>query len=62
MRNWIRRDEVDRGGRDDGPMTEMVEKNWRLCREVVELRRVNEILQAASSYFASECDQARRRS
>ena len=32
----------------------MAEENRRLRQEVAELRRVNEILRAASSYFASE--------
>jgi transposase len=40
----------------------MVEENRRLRREVAELRRVNEILKAASSYFAQELDPTRRRS
>ena len=34
----------------------------RLRAENAELRRVNEILKAASAYFASEHDQTRRRS
>jgi transposase-like protein len=32
----------------------MAEEDRRLREEVAELRRVNEILRAASSYFASE--------
>jgi transposase len=62
LRNWIRQDEADRGEREDRPPTDLVEENRRLRREVAELRRVNEILKAASSYFAQECDQTRRRS
>ena len=62
LRNWIRQDEADRGERDDRPTTEMAEENRRLRKEVAELRRVNEILRAASAYFASESDQTRRRS
>ncbi|GAA0924564.1 transposase [Virgisporangium aurantiacum] len=54
LRNWIRQDQADRGERDGQPTTEMVEENRRLRKEVAELRRVNEILRAASSYFASE--------
>ena len=62
LRNWIRQDQADRGGRDDRPSTDMVEENRRLRKEVAELRRVNEILKAASGYFASELDSTRRRS
>jgi transposase len=40
----------------------MLEENRRLRQENAELRRVNEILKAASAYFASEHDQTRRRS
>jgi transposase len=43
LRNWIRQDQADRGGRDDRPTTDMVEENRRLRREVSELRRVNAI-------------------
>ncbi len=40
----------------------MLEENRRLRREVVELRRTNEILKAASAYFAAELDPTQRRS
>ena len=62
LRNWIRQDQADRGERDDRPSTDMLEENRRLRKEVAELRRVNEILKAASGYFASELDSTRRRS
>lgn len=62
LRNWIRQDQADRGERDDRPTTDMVEENRRLRQENAELRRVNEVLRAASSYFASELDSTRRRS
>ncbi|NYF58581.1 transposase [Micromonospora purpureochromogenes] len=62
LRNWIRQDQADRGEREDRPTTEMAEENRRLRKEVAELRRANEILKAASAYFASELDPARRRS
>ena len=62
LRNWIRQDQADRGEREGQPTTEMVEENRRLRREVAELRRANEILKAASAYFASELDPTRRRS
>lgn len=62
LRNWIRQDEADRGERDDRPTSDMLEENRRLRKEVAELRRANEILKAASAYFASELDPTRRRS
>lgn len=62
LRNWIRQDQADAGERTDRPTTDMVEENRRLRAENLELRRVNEILKAASAYFASEHDQTRRRS
>nr|WP_197487902.1 hypothetical protein [Rhodococcus sp. LB1] len=62
LRNWIRQAEVDPGERDDRPSTAMMEENRRLAREVAELRRVNEVLRAASAYFAAEIDPTRRRS
>jgi transposase len=62
LRNWIRQDQADRGERDDRPTTDMVEENRRLRRENAELRRTNEILKAASAYFAQELDPTRRRS
>jgi transposase len=62
LRNWIRQDGADRGDRADRPSTEMVEENRRLKRENAELRRVNEVLRAASAYFASEIGPTRRTS
>ena len=62
LRNWIRQDEADRGQRRDRPTSEMVEENRRLRRENVELKRVNDVLRAASAYFATEIDPTRRRS
>lgn len=62
LRNWIRQDQADRGERGDRPTTDMVAENRRLMRENAELRRANEILKAASAYFAAELDPTRRRS
>ena len=62
LRNWIRQDEADRGQRDDRLTSEQLEELRRLRRENAELRRTNEILKAASAYFAQELDPTRRRS
>ncbi|MER7282053.1 transposase [Dactylosporangium sp. NPDC000244] len=62
LRNWIRQAEADAGERTDRPSSDLVEENRRLLRENAELRRANEILKAASAYFASELDPTRRRS
>ena len=62
LRNWIRQAEADAGERHDRPSTELAEENRRLLKENAELRRANEILKAASAYFAAELDPTRRRS
>jgi transposase len=62
LRTWIRQDEADRGERTDQPTTAEQEELRQLRRENLELRRVNEILKAASAYFATELDPTRRRS
>ncbi len=62
LRNWIRQDEADRGERDDRPSTSELEEIRLLRKENAELRRANEILKAASAYFASALDPTRRRS
>ena len=60
LRTWIRQDQADRGERDDRPTTDMLEENRRLRKEIAELKRVNEVLRAASAYFAAEIDSTRR--
>lgn len=62
LRNWIRQDEADAGERHDRPTTAEAEEVRRLRKEVAELRRANEILKAASIFFAQEADPHRRRS
>ena len=62
LRNWIRQDEADSGQRAGRPTTDMVEENRRLKRENADLKRVNEVLRAASAYFASEIAPTRRTS
>src|SRR5262249_36963453 len=48
---WLRRDEVDRRQRA-GVMSSELERIRELERDVRELRRANEILTAASAFFA----------
>ena len=55
LRGWVRQAEVD-GGTRPGTMTEDARRIAELEREVRELRRANEILKAASAYFAREFD------
>jgi transposase len=62
MRTWIRQEEADHGERTDLPTTAEREELQRLRRRVVELERANQILKAASAYFAQELDPTRRRS
>lgn len=62
LRNWIRHDEADRGERGDRPTTSKLEELRRLHKENAELKRANEILKAASAFFALELDPTRRRS
>ena len=62
LRNWIRQDQADQGERSDRPTTAETEEVRRLRKEVAELRRANEILKAASIFFAQEADPHRRRS
>jgi transposase len=62
LRKWIRQDEVDRGERADELTSQERELIRQLRRENEDLRKVNEILRLASSFFASELDPTRRRS
>jgi transposase len=55
LRLWLRRDQVDRGQRP-GITTAEHERIRELERENRELRRANEILKAASAFFARELD------
>jgi transposase len=60
LRNWINQAEVDQGQRPGIPTVER-QRIAELEREVRELRRANEILKAASAFFAAELDRPRTR-
>ena len=55
LRNWVQKEEVDSGQRP-GTTSDDKKRIAELEREVRELRRANEILKAASAYFARELD------
>jgi transposase len=60
LRNWVRQAEVD-GGQRSGVTTTDQQRILELERENRELRRANEILKAASAFFAAELDRPRTR-
>src|SRR3954462_5841219 len=53
LRKWVRQTQIDDGAR---PGTTSDESAELLRRENAELRRANEILKAASAFFAAELD------
>jgi transposase len=55
LRSWVKQAEID-GGERPGITTGDSQRIAELEREVRELRRANEILKAASAYFARELD------
>jgi transposase len=55
LRGWVRQAEVDSGQRP-GVTTAEQQRIAELEREVRELRRANDILKAASAFFARELD------
>jgi len=55
LRNWVRQAEVDSGQRP-GISTVDAQRIAELERDNRELRRANEILKAASAFFARELD------
>jgi len=61
LRAWMRQDEANRGNRTDRLAAGEREELTALRREVRDLRRANEILKAASAFFARELDPHRPR-
>jgi transposase len=59
LRLWVRQAEADSGARNDRLTSAERERMRQLEREVRELRRANEILKAASAFFAQELDPTR---
>lgn len=55
LRGWVRRAEIDSGERP-GTSTQDAQRIAELEKENRELRRANEILKAASAFFARELD------
>ena len=59
LRRWVVQSQVD-AGEKDGPSTDELEELKRLRAEVRDLKEANEILKAASIFFARELDPRRR--
>ncbi len=55
LRQWVKQAEID-GGRKAGTSTVDAQRIFELERENRELRRANDILKAASIFFATELD------
>jgi transposase len=55
LRHWVKQAEID-GGQRPGITTKDQQRIAELEKEVRELRRANEILKAASAFFARELD------
>jgi len=60
VRYWIKHAPAEIGGKS-GLSSDQLEELGRLRKENAELRRANEILKAASAYFARELDRPRTR-
>jgi transposase len=61
LRHWVRQAEADAGARKDLLTSSERERLKLLERENRELKKANEILKAASVFFAKELDGAPRR-
>jgi transposase len=61
LRGWVRQAQADDGSRPEQLSTAEREEIKALRRENAELRRANDILKAASAFFAAELDRPRTR-
>lgn len=61
LRKWVRQAEAEAGKRKELLSSEEREELNRLRKDNRELRRANEILKAASAFFAAELDPPRPR-
>ncbi len=59
LRQWVRQAEADSGSRSDRLTSSERERLKALERENRELRKANEVLKAASVFFAKELDPPR---
>ncbi|SDC56945.1 transposase [Rhodococcus tukisamuensis] len=59
LHNWIRKAQVDSGQRA-GVTTDAADELRKLRAENRELKRANEILKSASTFFAAELDRQRK--
>ncbi len=60
LRSWVKQAEID-GGSRSGMSSADVEELKRLRQENRELRRANDILKAAASFFGAELDRQHKR-
>lgn len=60
LRKWVQREEINEGSRPSVTESELVELK-ALRKEVRELRRANEILKAAATFFGAELDRQPKR-
>ncbi|MFJ3439081.1 transposase [Streptomyces cyaneofuscatus] len=61
LRGWVRQAEADRDERYDRLTSADQDELRQLCKGNAELRRANEILRAASVFFAQQIDRPRTR-
>jgi len=58
LRTWVKQTDIDAGSRP-GVTTDEQTRLAELEREIKELRRANDILQAAATFFGAELDRRR---
>ncbi|MGW3851664.1 transposase [Streptomyces fagopyri] len=61
LRGWIRQAEADHGERDDRLTSDERDELAVLRKEIVQLKRANEVLRTASAFFAAQLDPTRPR-